>query len=106
MTIGAWRLPSIASALWLRAVGLPATVAPAVAGAVYLDGAPVGGAAISLGIESFHQQKFKTTVAQQHDFSCGSAALATLLSHNYNIPVTEDAVFQDMFENRDKQLIG
>ena len=106
MTNRTWRLPSIASALWLGAAVLPATVAPAAAGSVYLDGTGVGGAALSLKVESFQEQKFKTTVAQKHDFSCGSAALATMLSHNYNIPVTEDAVFQDMFENGDKQVIG
>ena len=52
------------------------------------------------------RKKFKTTIAQEHDFSCGSAALATLLSYNYGISVTEQSVFAEMFANGDQQVIS
>jgi len=106
MDRGARKLSTMAAALWLGAVACPATIIPAAAGSIYLDGVAVGGGAVTLGVESYQEQKYKSTIAQQHDFSCGSAALATLLTHNYNIPVTEDTVFQDMFENGDKQVIA
>lgn len=36
-------------------------------------------------------------VRQQKDYSCGAAALATLLSHGLNDPVTEEQVLADLF---------
>ena len=66
----------------------------------------VGATAPSISIESFQEQKYKSTIAQEHDFSCGSAALATLLSYNYNIAATEDQVFKSMFTNGDKEVIS
>ena len=59
-----------------------------------------------MNVESFQEKKYKATLAQQYDFSCGSAALATLLTYNYNIPVSEQEVFKDMFENGDKKVIA
>lgn len=40
---------------------------------------------------------FRRTVHQQYDFSCGSAAVATLLTYQYGRPTTEAAVFQQMY---------
>ena len=59
-----------------------------------------------MNFESFQEKKYKATLAQQYDFSCGSAALATLLTYNYNMPVSEQEVFQSMFENGDKKVIA
>ena len=61
---------------------------------------------MSLNVQSFQEKKYQATIAQQHDFSCGSAALATLLSYNYNIPVSETAVFNDMILHGNKQVIS
>jgi hypothetical protein len=78
---------------------------PAAAGSLYLD-AGVGGGAFSIKLDSFQEQKYRNTIAQEHDFSCGSAALATLLSYNYNRPVNETDVFNDMIINGDKKIIS
>lgn len=51
------------------------------------------------------ERAFSTTVRQQYDFSCGSAAVATLLTHHYGSPVSESAVFQAMYESGDKEKI-
>ncbi len=48
---------------------------------------------------------FRTTVHQQYDFSCGSAAIATLLTHHYARPVNEATVFQAMYERGDQAKI-
>lgn len=93
-----------AALLCLGTAALPA--APAGAGSLYLDGLGFGGGAVSLKVESFNEKKYKTTIAQQYDFSCGSAALATLLTYNYKIPVSEQEVFQSMFDNGDKKIIA
>jgi uncharacterized protein len=79
---------------------------PAAAGSLFLNGVGLGGGAVTMNLESFQEKKYKATIAQQYDFSCGSAALATLLSYDYNIPVKEQDVFQNMFENGDKQVIA
>jgi predicted double-glycine peptidase len=52
-----------------------------------------------------HAVAFRTTVHQQYDFSCGSAAIATLLTHHYGQPVNEAAVFQSMYERGDQAKI-
>lgn len=51
------------------------------------------------------RESFRTTVKQQLDFSCGSAALATLLTHHYGKTVTEQDIFRVMFEKGDQAKI-
>jgi predicted double-glycine peptidase len=43
------------------------------------------------------ERAFRTTIHQQFDFSCGSAAVATLLTFHYNRRVDEATVFRAMF---------
>jgi len=99
------RLWSFAPATALGSLLLAAAPVPASAGSMYID-VGVGGAAMSLNLKSFQEQKYQETIAQEHDFSCGSAALATLLSYNYGIPVSEAAVFTDMIVHGNKKIIS
>lgn len=69
------------------------------------DLAGVGGASYALRVTSLKEARYRSTVRQQFDFSCGSAAVATLLSHHFNTPVTEQAAFQQMFLHGDQQRI-
>ncbi|RYF14189.1 MAG: peptidase C39, partial [Oxalobacteraceae bacterium] len=39
-------------------------------------------------VTSLIGRRFETVVRQQYDFSCGSAALATLLRYHYDDPQT------------------
>lgn len=64
-----------------------------------------GGARLSVPVASISELRFQTTLRQQYDFSCGSAALATLLTHHYNYRVTEQQVFEQMFERGDQAKI-
>jgi hypothetical protein len=82
------------------------TAGPAGAGSLYLNGVGIGGTAVTMGVESFQEKKYQATLAQEYDFSCGSAALATLLTYNYNTPVSEQEVFKDMIEHGDKKVIS
>lgn len=63
------------------------------------------GGAYSIPVKSMKEVRFTATVRQQYDFSCGSAALSTLLTHHYNRPVTEDKVFEEMFRLGDQDKI-
>ena len=69
-----------------------------------LELAGIGGR-YALNVTSLKEARFKATTRQQHDFSCGSAAVATLLTHHYNYPVTEQSVFDEMFARGDKEKI-
>lgn len=73
------------------------------AGAVDLP-LQVGGA-FSVQATSMREARFAATMRQQYDFSCGSAALATLLTHHYRHPVGEDQVFLEMFRVGDQAKI-
>lgn len=75
---------------------------PAMAGTVNLRAAS---GQFRLPVTSLKQARFKTTVAQQYDFSCGSAATATLLTFQYGMPVTEADVFLHMYERGDQARI-
>lgn len=70
-----------------------------------LDLALPGGARMQVPVASIKQLRFSTTLRQQFDFSCGSAALATLLTHHYQHPVTEQLVFERMFVRGDQARI-
>jgi hypothetical protein len=83
---------------------LLAVALPNVAAASNLDlRAP--GATYSMRVTSLKEARFRTTVRQQYDFSCGSAATATLLTYQYGLPVTEADVFRAMFAKGDTQKI-
>lgn len=66
---------------------------------------PLAGARLNVPVTSIKQLRFAATMRQQYDFSCGSAALATLLTHHYGRPVSEQAVFESMFLHGDQQKI-
>lgn len=63
------------------------------------------GGPFSVPVTSIKELRFRNTIHQQYDFSCGSAALATLLTHHYGFPVSEQEVFRAMYERGDKAKI-
>ena len=65
----------------------------------------IGGSRFTIPVASMKQMRFKTTLRQQFDFSCGSAAVATLLTHQYGFPVSEAFVFEQMYANGDQAKI-
>lgn len=89
----------------LPAALLLATLAamPALAGSMDLR-VPYGGG-YSVPVTSLKEARFRSTVRQQYDFSCGSAAVATLLTYQYGIPVDEAEVFQHMYATGDQPRI-
>lgn len=56
-------------------------------------------------IASLQARKFNTVVRQQYDFSCGSAAIATLLHYHYGDPQGEADVFRGMWAGGDQNQI-
>lgn len=85
------------------ALALGAGTRPAVADYALFYG-PVG-EAYNVPVTSVREARFKNTIRQQYDFSCGSAAIATLLTFQYGHPVSEATVFQNMYVNGDQAKI-
>lgn len=66
---------------------------------------PVGGARFQIPVVSMKAARFHRTFKQQYDFSCGSAALATLLTFHYGDAISEQQVFKQMFQHGDQGKI-
>lgn len=72
------------------------------AGSIWIEG---GGGRFAVFAKSLNEARWDTVVRQKYDFSCGSAAVATLLSFHYDLPTTEEEVFREMFEAGDQRQI-
>lgn len=60
----------------------------------------------SMHLTSLKEARFRNTIRQKYDFSCGSAAVATLLSYQYGYPVNEQAAFVQMYTHGNRQKIS
>jgi predicted double-glycine peptidase len=78
-------------------------VTSAQAGIVELT--PVVGVNASVQVKSIKELKYRAVVRQQYDFSCGSAAVATLLTHHYANAVNEQDVFLAMYKKGNRAAI-
>ena len=58
-----------------------------------------------LPITSLQEARFQTVVRQKYDFSCGSAALATLLTYHYGLETPEQTAFDAMWKVGDQKII-
>lgn len=78
----------------------------------YVPGLAHGQAAIAamngefnVPVTSLRDIPFRTVVRQQYDYSCGSAALATLLTYQYGDHVSEAEIFKAMYATGDQAKI-
>lgn len=72
------------------------------AGSVFI---PEAGSVAEIEVVSIKEARFRFVVRQEYDFSCGSAALATLLTYHYELPKSESDIFFAMFEVGDRERI-
>ena len=100
-------LPLMVKLPTLAAVGAALLLAPSPAHAqsavIYLPGIP--GGPVNVDIASVLDRRFYTVVRQAYDFSCGSAALATLLTYHYGIAADEQVAFTGMWDEGDQDTI-
>jgi uncharacterized protein len=82
--------------------GLAISSAPAGAGEIVIN---TDGYDYNAPVTTLKEMRFRRVVKQSYDFSCGSAALATLLTYHYNHPILEDTVLQAMFAVGDQEKI-
>ena len=71
---------------------------------VRFHGEPLGASA-SVKVMTWRDIPFRTVVRQQYDYSCGSAALATLLTYHYGRKTSESETFKAMFDTGDQARI-
>jgi predicted double-glycine peptidase len=64
-----------------------------------------GGAVVYKPIQSIRERKFADLVQQKTDFSCGAAALATVLRQAYWLDVNEEQIIEGMLSHSDQDLV-
>lgn len=85
------------------AIGTMLGAAPAQAGSIWLPGAD---GTINVPAKSIAERKFAEVVRQRFDFSCGSAAVATLLTYHYADKTDEMDAFRYMYDGGDRKKIA
>lgn len=89
---------------WMLFIGLLLVPAShALAGSVWL---PDATGVSNVSTRTLQEAKFSQVVRQQYDFSCGSAALATLLTFHYDRETDEQDAFGAMYAAGDKEKIA
>lgn len=63
------------------------------------------GASYQVSVMTWWEIPFRSVVRQRYDFSCGSAAVATLLSFHYDRPTPEREAFAAMWRAGDREAI-
>jgi predicted double-glycine peptidase len=86
------------------ALALGIGLAPAGVSAGEVVATAVGGV-FGVPVTSMRELRTARVVMQQYDFSCGAAAVATLLSFHYNRPTPEQAIFKTMYDRGDQATI-
>jgi predicted double-glycine peptidase len=64
-----------------------------------------GAPGVAVRIKSMRDLRYTNMVRQQRDFTCGAAALATVLQQMYGRATTEQEIIQDMLANTDANLV-
>src|SRR5215467_4814997 len=73
--------------------------------AATMEVTPGVGSRMLLNVWSLRELKIRSVILQKYDYSCGSAAVATLLTYHYGDPITEEVAFRAMFDNGDQEKI-
>lgn len=60
---------------------------------------------ISKPVISMREQRFRHIIRQETDFSCGAAALATVMRYAYGLKVTEEDMLDGLFAVSDVELV-
>jgi predicted double-glycine peptidase len=63
----------------------------------------IGNTVITKEVNSFKDKKFDYIVRQTEDFSCGAAALATVMTHYFGQDTSEQEVLNAIFLNSDEE---
>lgn len=73
--------------------------------AATIEVTPGVGSRMVLQVWSMRELKVRSVILQKYDYSCGSAAVATLLTYHYGHPITEETTFRMMFDHGNQEKI-
>lgn len=73
--------------------------------AATMEVTPGVGGRMLLQVWSMRELKVRSVILQKYDYSCGSAAVATLLTYHYDHPITEETAFRMMFDHGNQEKI-
>ncbi|MFC3552332.1 C39 family peptidase [Lysobacter cavernae] len=91
--------------LWTAAALLAAT-ATAVPAQTVIDASRIGSVPIQKQVRTFRDLRYRNMAQQRYDFSCGTAALATLLRYGYGYAdVSETELIKRMMVGADPQQV-
>jgi len=94
--------------MYRRMLLLACTVAaawPCAAADVAFSGVLPNGAVYRQPVESMQERRFRNLVRQHTDYSCGAAALATILRYAYHLEADESTVIEGMMGVSDPALV-
>jgi len=80
-------------------------ISPALAADIRVGNVLPGGGVVHKNLISMRDLKFVNMVPQHTDFSCGAAALATILKYAYNKDITEENVIEGLMKVSDVELV-
>ncbi len=82
-----------------------ALMQPAMAADIRFGGIVPGMGVIQKNMNSMRELKFIDMVPQHTDFSCGAAALATILNYAYNKNLSEEDVIEGLLKVSDPEIV-
>lgn len=82
-----------------------AVVSPARAAQSAIGGFVPGAGLVSVPVTSLRDLKFRYIVRQHYDYSCGAAAVATVLKYAYGIDASEAGVIRGMIDVSDAAVV-
>ncbi len=68
-------------------------------------GALPGGVMYKKKVISMRESRYTEMIPQKTDFSCGAAALATILKYGYGVDISEKQIIKEMLEVNDPEVI-
>jgi len=93
----------IGSALLLLSVGAQGSQANQ--GVAQIGSVVPGLTVTSMRVKTMRDMRYKNVVRQEKDFTCGAAALATLLQNLYGHTASEKEIIVDMLKNTDEKIV-
>ncbi|KPN16939.1 peptidase [Xanthomonas sp. Mitacek01] len=78
---------------------------PARSAEIGFHGILPNGAVMPVQVESMREARFRHLVRQHTDYSCGAAALATILKYGYRLDVDEATVIEGMMGLADAEIV-
>ncbi|MFZ3087276.1 MAG: C39 family peptidase [Methylotenera sp.] len=105
LTIIATMVAAMSMASTVSSVLISILISPALAADIKFGGVIPGVGVIHKNLSSMRELKFTDMVPQHTDFSCGAAALATILKYSYNQDLTEEHVIDGLMKVSDPELV-